>query len=132
MARHSIETPRFLTPAQAAARSKCGRTRVMKALHNKSLRANRDNQRRWMIDPVDLDAWVKTWPTTPRVTDSVSDGSCTNDTSAALREEIAAARAEIAGLRDRIADRDREIERLDAALHTALTAPRTWLSRLFS
>lgn len=119
----------FLTPAQAATRAGCGRTRVMKALHDKSLPASRDNQRRWQIDPADVDAWTADWPAPVSDTGAVSDPSRPNETVATLREEIAAVRATVVGLEARLADRDAEIRRLDAALQAALHRP-TLLERL--
>lgn len=135
MPRDSVEAAKFLTPAQAARRAGCGRTRVSNALREGNLQGIRDNRGCWQIDPKDVDAWVATWRVAPGDTAASSRDSAVtlsqHQLSATLREDLAAARAEIQGLEARLKDRDREIERLDAALHAAL-APRTsLLERLF-
>lgn len=132
MPRDSIETAKFLTPAQAAHRAGCGRTRVVKALHDKHLPAERDNRGRWRIDPDSVDTWAATWRATPSVTGADSDASHPASTVATLREDLAATRATVTGLEARLADRDREIARLDAALRVALERRPGLLERLLT
>jgi len=131
MANDNTKTQTFLTPAQAAQRAGCGRTRVSNALREGDLRGVRDNRGRWQIDPSDVDAWTATWRATVSNSDASLSKKQPDDTVTTLYVEISAARAEISGLRDRIADKDREIERLHAALQSALAHRPSIFSRLF-
>lgn len=89
----------ILTPAQAAERAGCGRTKIMKALKNKELYAVRNNKNRWQIDSADLDEWSqRNIEETVRVTDSatIEDSEKT--------AKISALSAEVSVLRERIDD----------------------------
>lgn len=85
----------FLTPAAAAERAGCGRTKIMKALSNRNLPGVRNNQGRWQIRPDDLDVWIK---------DNVSESVRVSDGDTVRDIEISALKAEVAMLRERVED----------------------------
>lgn len=52
-----MDTPRTLTPAQAARRAGVSRSTITRALQSRHLQAFRNNAGRWRIDADTLDAW---------------------------------------------------------------------------
>lgn len=140
-----------LTPQQAADRAKCGRSSIMRALVSGELRANRDNNGRWHIDPAALDDWMTMRPSDrqqPAITKAVLEDTSQHLTVSVLdtirverdeaRLEAASLRTEATQLRDRLDDarseRDRwrqMAERLSEASLLPLSKPQGgFLARL--
>ena len=124
---HAPVMDRILTPKQAADTARVGRTTIMRALEKSAIPgARRGNDGRWQIPEPGLQDWLSHRPdrvVTVRSDDGFRPEMPTPEEVVTLRTDLATARAEISGLKDRLNDRDREVERLDAALHAAL-APR--------
>ena len=106
---------KMLTPKQAADRSGCGRSSIMRALASKELKGIRDNSGRWQITPEAVDDWMTMRPADRLrpVTDTPGqDRTYYVDTPETLmRLAVAEAR-----LTDVTADRDRLAALLDRAL----------------
>lgn len=122
-----------LTPKQAAERAGVGRTTIVRALNAGELKAIRDNDGRWKIDPEAVDDWMS-MRTPDRQRPKVSSVTAV-DTQLVTENAILSARLEIAEKRieDLEADRDAwrgQAERL--ASETRPVRPRAGIfARLF-
>ena len=101
----------FLTPAAAAKRAGCGRTKIMKAIENKALKAVRSNRNRWQIKSEDLEDWMTA---NIEETQSDSDADSQNDTETTVK--ITRLEAENEALKSRITElrEDRDAWRAQA------------------
>lgn len=104
---------RTLSPKQAATRAGCGRTSIVRALSAGHLRAIRDNEGRWQIEPEALDDWLSMRRTPDRQSPTVSGEhllpapSDTAETLSKLAASEARAEALAAQVDDLKAERDR-------------------------
>ena len=105
-----------LSPASAAKLAQCGRTTIMRAIKDGTLRAVRDNEGRWRIDRDVLEDWSSMRQPdvgSAVVMSEIMTVDTTPDTPAdmAMATSIARLEATVEGLRDALdqarADRDR-------------------------
>lgn len=89
----------ILTPAQAAERARCGRTKIMKALKNKELYAVRNNKNRWQINSDDLDQWSQ-----QNVAETARDTDADTIKDSEKTDKISALEVEVKMLNERIDD----------------------------
>ena len=122
-----------LSPAQAAIRAKCGRATIMRAIKSGELKAVKDNDARWRIDPDLLDDWAGQRRSPDRSRDDQSppvtadtnpdspldSPTDTQSESVQQRIEIATLTAERDGLISRLADAHAERDWLRAELARA-------------
>lgn len=120
----------LLSPQQAAKKYSVSRSKIMRAIYDKSLISQRDNSNRWKIESDDIETWLSVQSLEQRtdldtdrtVTSSVQntdrDSSEIND----LRVDLATARATIDGLEARLKDTQADRDRLASMLKTALEA----------
>lgn len=128
---------RTLSPKKAASRAGCGRSSVMRALSSGHLRAIRDNNGNWQIEPEAVDDWMSMRRSHDRQSPDISDGPhpvTPLDTPETLAKLAAAeTRAELlsAQVQDLKADRDAwrsQAERLASETQTVQRSG--WLDRL--
>ena len=105
---HPVMSKGHHSPASAAKIAKCGRTTIMRALKDGSLRAHRDNEGRWRID---ADA-LEDWSSLRRDSDqSHPDMTSATPTDTALAMSVARLEATVEGLQAQLDsvrhDRDR-------------------------
>ena len=93
----------MLTPQKASERAGVSRTTIMKAVKSLDLKALRDNQNRWKIDPQDLDLWAETKLTRNIDATLKPSETATPDETPGLRTEVAILKAQLAGKEDLIA-----------------------------
>lgn len=118
------------SPASAAKIAKCGRTTIMRALKDGSLRAYRDNEGRWRIEADALEDWSSLRQADGRSATALSrDTTEVTSPDTELVMSVARLEATVVGLRDQLdevrQDRDR--------WYAVATAPRrSWLDRIRS
>lgn len=127
-------TEQMFSPLAAAKHVGTSRSAIMRALASKTLPASRDNQNRWQISRIALEAWAGDRPDR---SDTVQDNVRTVVADSAelieARTKIATLTAENEGLRHRLDDTQRERDRLAGLLEKALEARPApgFLARLF-
>lgn len=126
---------RKLSPQEAAKRAGCGRTSIMRALSAGHLRAIRDNENKWQIEPDALNDWMSMRRTPDRQRPDMTTGQATvipMDTPETLAQLAAAeARSEAlsAQVQDLRTERDRLLTMLENRSETR--APVGLFARLF-
>ena len=100
----------MLTPKQAADRTGCGRSSIMRALASGHLKATRDNSGRWLIDINAADDWASMRPQdrpSPAITTEPEKNDRTLIPVTDSAETLAKLAVAEARLADALAERDR-------------------------
>lgn len=100
----------MLTPKQAADRTGCGRSSIMRALAAGHLKATRDNSGRWLIDANAADDWASMRPQdrpSPVITTEPEKNDRTPIPVTDSAETLARLAVAEARLTDALAERDR-------------------------
>lgn len=108
-------TKRTLSPNQAAKRAKCGRSSIMRALSAGYIRANKNNEGHWEIEPDAVDDWMLLRRSSDRQSPDMTDGQQAvihaDSPETLIRLAVAEAR-----LQDMTTERDRLAGLLEKAL----------------
>lgn len=127
---------RSLSPDEAARRTGCGRSSIMRALYSGNLKAVRDNRNRWKIDIGDLDQWSGQRPVAVRKktgkndipdTETLTRLATAETRAMMLTEQLKEARTELDRARE---DADAQREMLRSVLEDMRNRPSIW-DRLF-
>lgn len=124
-----------LSPKQAATRAGCGRTSIVRALSAGQLRAVRDNEGNWQIEPEALDDWLSMRRSPDRQSPVMTIGQVavtpadTPETLARLAAAEARSEALSAQVEDLRTERDRLLTMLENRSETR--TPVGFFTRLF-
>lgn len=124
---------RTLSPQEAAKRAGCGRTSIMRALSAGHLRAIRDNENRWRIEPDALNDWLSMRRSPDRQGPVMAEGQLsvtTSDTPETLAR-LAAAEARAEALAAQVDDLKSERDRLLTIVERQSEPRPSLLMRLF-